>query len=359
MECLDRFNAKMRRTGSSIREDKVKSSRMILDQTFYDDASFQADDPVYFWQLGLLEQEDYENQTSIAIRLYGRRYSNANGITVKFQTLLDTPVEVGDIIYCSGSQDYYLCTESFNIDNIHWQGKFTYCNWILKWQDKTGKILQYPCFDMNATQYNSGEQSTRQYTIGSSQHMIKLPCDENTVAIRTPQRFMLDKNTENPTVYAVTQNDTTTNGYGGKGIVVLTLLEDPINREKDRIDLGICDYIDINSTDNSNSGDNGGESGNTNIKSIIEYTSKVIKSGGSEQTYIARFYDENENELDIEPKWNIVCDFANKLTIAETGKEIKISIDNDDYVDEDFKLELTDEENNYKSSLIISIKSLL
>ena len=43
VKCLDRFRAKMARTGSSIREDKIKSSKMILDETFYDDASFQAD----------------------------------------------------------------------------------------------------------------------------------------------------------------------------------------------------------------------------------------------------------------------------------------------------------------------------
>ena len=50
VECLNRFNAKMARTGSSIRGDKIKASKMILDETFYDDASFQSG--VYFWRLG-------------------------------------------------------------------------------------------------------------------------------------------------------------------------------------------------------------------------------------------------------------------------------------------------------------------
>lgn len=354
MKCLNRFRAKMARTGCSIRDDKIKSSRMILRETFCDDASFQIDNPVYFWELGLLEQEDYINKTAIAIRLYDRKSSNANGITVKFQTLSDTPVDVGDIIYCSVSQEYFICTESFNIDNIHWQGKLTYCNWILKWQNNKGDILQYPCFDMNTTQYNSGEQSTRQYTIGSSQHKIKLPCDKNTVAIRTPQRFMLDKNIDNPTVYIVTQNDTTTNNYGGKGIVTITLLEDPINREKDRIDLGICDYREVDTMENTNV-----EIENMNIKSVIEYTSKVIKSGGNARIFVGKFYDTNNNEINITPKWSIVCDFVDKLVVVETDNKIKISIDDDSCVDEDFKLLLSDNNGNYESSIIVSVKSLL
>lgn len=359
VKCLDRFRAKMARTGSSIREDKIKSSKMILDETFYDDASFQADNPVYFWHLGLIDYYDYLGEEPIKIRLYKRTFSNANGWTVKFQTLYDTPIEVGDIIYYSKSQEYLICTESFNIDDIHYQGKFTLCNWVLKWQDKSGKILQYPCFVTNATQYNSGEQSTKQYTVGSSQHMIKLPCDENTVKIRTPQRFMLDKNIDDPITYSVTQNDTTTYNYGSKGIVVVTVLEEPINRDKDRIDLGICDYIDNAETTDNSTGNTDEETENINVKSVIEYTSKVIKSGGNARTFTAKFYDGNNNEVDIIPKWTIICDFADKLVTTEIGSNIKISIDDDSYIDEDFRLVLSDNEGNYESSLIITIKSLL
>ena len=362
MKCLDRFNAKMKRTGSSIREDKIRSSKMILDETFDDDASFQKNNLVYFWRLGLLDNEDYKNEIAIAIRLYERRSSNANGITVKFQTLFDTPVIVGDIIYCSKSQEYFICTESFNIDDIHWQGKFTYCNWVLQWQNGKGDILKYPCFDMNSTQYNSGEQSNKQYTIGSSQHIIKLPCDDNTVAIRSPQRFMLDKNYSNPISYIVTQNDTVTCNYGTKGIVVVTLLEHPVNKEIDRIDLGICDYKELNdfAKDNSNDNENGSSGSENVIKSVIEYKSKIIKSGGNAQTFVARFYDNKNNEVaDVIPKWNIMCDFSDKLIVKEFDNKIMISMDDDNFVDDDFKLTLSDDNGNYQSSVIVTIKSLL
>ena len=349
MRCLDKFNNKMKLGGGSLRNENIKNSQQLLESTFQDDASFSLG--VYFWELGL---KSYKDRESISIRLYKRSFSNANGVMIKFQTLIDTPVIVGDILYDSKTDEYLICTESFNIDGIHWQGKLTLCNWILKWQNKDGKILEYPCHDVNSTQYNSGEQSNRQFTIGSSQHMITLPCDENTVTLSSPQRFFLDKNTVNPTSFIVTQNDTTSYNYGKKGLVRVTLYECANNNATDRIDLGICDYIDVNDikTDNAN---------NSFVsKSVISYDTTVIKSGGDAQIFIGNFFDNNGREVTgIFPKWDVICDFKDKLEIEESNNQISIGIDNDDYVDESFRLVLSDNDNNYSSSLIIKIESLL
>lgn len=349
MKCLDKFNKKMVLSGESLRNENIKNSRELLMETFADDASFSLG--IYLWELGL---KSYDDRESIQIRLYKRSFSNANGVSVKFQTLINTPIIVGDIIYDSLSDEYLICTESFNIDGVHWQGKFTLCNWILKWQNKNGDILEYPCYDINSTQYNSGEQSNKQFTIGSSQHMITLPCDENTVILSSPQRFFLDKNTENPTSFIVTQNDTTSYNYGKKGLVKVTLFECASNNDTDRFDLGICDYIDKNDikTDNAN---------NVFVsKSVISYNTTTIKSGGDAQVFTGKFFDNNGNEItNIIPKWEIIYDFKNYLEIIESGNQITIGIDNDDRIDEEFKLVLSDNNGNYSSSLIIQIESLL
>ena len=349
MKCLDKFNKKMILSGGSLRNENIKNSQELLRETFTDDASLALG--IYLWELGL---KSYDDRESLKIRLYKRSFSNANGVSVKFQTLIDTPIIVGDIIYDSTANEYLICTESFNIDDIHWQGKFTLCNWILKWQNKYGDILEYPCHDINSTQYNSGEHSNRQFTIGSSQHMITLPCDENTVVISSPQRFFLDKNIENPTSFIVTQNDTTSYNYGRKGLVKVTLIECANNNATDRIDLGVCDYIDkeMIKTDNAN---------NVFVsKSVISYDTTIIKSGGDIQTFTAKFFDNYGNEVaKIVPKWDIICDFKNILEIKESDNQIYIGIDNDDYVDEEFKLILSDNNGNYSSTLIIKIESLL
>lgn len=349
MKCLDRFNNKMSLSGGSLRNENVKNSRELLKETFFDDASLSLG--VYFWELGL---KSYKNKESLMVRMYGRDFSNANGVTVKFQTLYDSPVIVGDVLYDSISDEYLICTESFNIDDIHWQGKLTLCNWILKWQNKNGDILEYPCHDINSTQYNSGEQGNKQFTIGSSQHMVTLPYDENTVILKHPQRFFLDKDSEHPTSFMVTQNDTTSYNYGKKGLVKVTLLESPHNADKDRFDLGICDYIDKSDVITNNANDK------FVSKSVISYDTLVIKSGGSAQTFTGNFFDKNGKEIvDLIPSWNIICDFSDALLVKEVGNQLIIGINNDNYVDEEFKIVLSDIEGNYSSSLIVKVESLL
>ena len=349
MKCLDKFNKKMVLSGGTLRNENIKNSKELLKETFANDASLTLG--IYLWELGL---QYYDDKEPIMIRLYKRSFSNANGVTIKFQTLIDTPIIVGDVLYDSISDEYLICTESFNIDGIHFQGKLTLCNWILKWQNKNGDILEYPCHDINSTQYNSGEQANKQFTIGSSQHMITLPCDENTVNLSSPQRFFLDKNTVNPTSFIVTQNDTTSYNYGKKGLVKVTLYECAMNSMTDRIDLGICDYIDKDSIKTDNANDV------FVSKSVISYNTKIIKSGGDSQTFIGTFFDNNGNEVaEIVPKWEIICDFKNALEVKQSGNQISIGIDNDNYVDEEFKLILSDTNGNYSSSLIITIESLL
>ena len=353
MQCLNRFNKRMSLSGGSLRNESIFNTRELLKETFADDPSFVPD--IYFWRLGLKE---YQYESPIGIRLYSRSFSAANGVTVKFQTPYDTPVNVGDIIYDAKKDEYLICTEAFDIDSIHYKGKFTLCNWILKWQKQDGTILEYPCYDMNSTQYNSGEQYNRNFTIGSSQHMLTLPCDENTVELCNPQRFYLDKATINPTTFIVTQNDTTSHNYGKKGLVKVTVYEHPNNPETDRPDLGICDYIDTNVISTIDDVCCCRAS-----KAIIEHSTAVIKSGGDSQIFIGKFYDEKGNEVDdIVPHWTIVCDFSNALQVKEIDNCLSIGIDDDSYIDEEFKLTCSDgnsESDVLSDTLIIKIESLL
>lgn len=352
MKCLDRFNQKMVLGGSTLRNENIKNSRELLRDTFQNDASYRLG--IYIWELGRIGAESYDDISPIEIRIFNRKYSSANGVTMKFQTLFDTPIIVGDIVYDSTTDDYLICTESFNINDVHWQGKFTLCNWILKWQNSNGDILEYPCFDINATQYNSGEQGNRQFIIGSSQHIVMLPCDENTVILNTPQRFFLDKDPIHPTCFQITQNDTTSYNYGKKGICKITLLECQHNPDTDRIDLGICDYIDKDDmvTDNANDV--------FVSKSVISYDTTVIKSGGSSQRFTGSFFDSNGDEVvGVVPRWKIHCPFYDALQIQKSGNSLVIGIDNDAYVDEEFKIELSDSDGNYSSTLLIRVASLL
>lgn len=339
----------MELSGGSIRSENIRNSRKLLESTFADDPSFTLG--VYFWELGL---ESYEGKDTVPVRIFKQMYSSANGATMKFQSPYDHPIIVGDVLYCSRSNEYVICTESFNIGDIHWQGKFTLCNWILRWQDSNGDILEYPCHDMNATQYNSGEQATKQYTLASSQHMLTLPYDQNTVILSSPQRFFLDRDPINPISYMVTHNDSVVYNYDNKGLIKLTVTECPNNHETDRIDLGICDYFEKEDVRKDNN-----PSDIFVSKSVISYDTLVIKSGGSPQTFTGNFFDNNGDIVkDIEPCWKVVSDFRKALRFEEEGNKLTISIDNDKYIDEEFKLVLSDPDGNYSSSIVIKVESL-
>lgn len=336
-------------SGSSIRNEVIKNSQELLKETFADDPSFASG--IYFWQPST---HSYADPNELPIRLYGRSFSNANGVVVKFQTLIDSPIVVGDMLYDSNDDEYLLCTESFNVDGVHWKGKFSLCNWILKWQNKYGDILEYPCVDINSTQYNSGEQASAKMTIGSSQHMATLPYDENTIAIKSPQRFFLDRDTETPTSFIVTQNDNTSMFFGKKGLIKITMLECERNNDTDRPDLGICDYFEKDELKTNNADEN------NVIKSVISYKTTTIKSGGSKQKFVGTFVNENGEEINgVSTNWEIICDFADSLIVNEEGNSLTIGVDDDSLIDEEFKLVLSDESGNYKSSIIIQIGSLL
>lgn len=382
MRCLEKFKTKMNHHGSSLRNEMLKKSRYLIEETFEDDTSFA--EGVYFWKHKL---SDYSNETELKIRFYSRKYSAANGLMVQFQSLHDYPIDFGDIIYDSNNDEYWICTESFDINGIHWQGKFTFCNWILKWQNKkTGEIYEYPCYDANTTQYNSGETPSRVMTVGTSQHRLVLPYDENTVVIATPQRFYLDRNIENPIPYIVTQNDTTSYAFGfkKKGLVALTVQQHVIDEENDRPDLGICDYIDfpvvpdedeheetesvfvpLSDTDNESVYDSREFLLHTEVvgekraKLVILYNTNVIKSGGDSQVFCGKFYNKDGEELISQLNWEIICDFTDKLEVNQSGNYISIGIDNQDYIDEEFKLVLSDPSGNITESLIVKIESLI
>ena len=340
MSYLDRFRNKMNIYGNSLKQELTNNSRKLLEEVFNDDPTHES---VFMWKLGFNNRDDYKNCEPINIRFYNKKYTVSNGMTIEFQTTMKNPIIVGDIIYNPIEEIFLLCIESFIIANTHYKGKFSYCNWILKWQDKLGNILEYPCYDSNSTQYNSGETANKQFTIGTSQHAIMLPCDENTLKLDSPKRFYLDKNIENPTSYILTQSDTTSYNFSKKGIIRITLLECQNDDEKDRPDLGICDYIEPKQKI---------EIENKKY-SKIDFKTNIIKSGGSSQIFYGKFFDGGIESNLVECIWEIIYENKEKLNIEKNNNYIKISIDDDSLVDDEIKLCLKDSNSQYEPSYII------
>ena len=107
-------------------------------------------------------------------------------------------------------------------------------------------ILEYPIYDTNSTQYGTGEENKTAMSIGSGEHLIYLPHNDETVLIDRGFRFIMDRNMVNPTVYRITQVDSTSYAVGGEsdgGLLQWSVIETPFNEETDSREEMIADYF--------------------------------------------------------------------------------------------------------------------
>lgn len=285
--------SRMKLDGNSIRQSKINDAKILMANQLETDPSYNE----YFviWEHDV-DAEDFVEQP---IKLYNRKYSSANGYTVQFETLIGKTIPIGTVLYDTDEQIYYLCTESFNKDKILNNGKLTRCNNFLKWQDDSGKIFEYPVFDINSTQYNSGVQGDKVMTLGSTQHMLTITADENTIALDHDKRFFNDRNTKSPTVFKLTQNDTTALNYD-KGLLHITITEDEYNPDTDSIENWLCDYFPISTVTITYSG------------------SPTIRIGGIKTLKV----DTTENVI-----WSVESEIG--ATIIPNGNFTKVKCSND------------------------------
>lgn len=318
--------SRMKIDGNSIRQAKINDTKQLMINQLDTDPSY--DEYFVIWEYGV----DFDNFKNQPIKLYNRKYSSANGFTVQFETLTNNAIPIGTVLYNTDEKIYYLCTESFNKDKILNNGKLTRCNGFLKWQDDSGKIFEYPVFDINSTQYNSGVQSDKVLTLGSTQHMLTITADENTIALEHDKRFFNDRNTKSPTVFKLTQNDTTALHYD-KGLLHLTITEDEYNPKTDSIENWLCDYFKIEE--------------NTQPIEITYVGSLVIRIGGSAKTFTANTTESVAWEL-------ITTETQNKyVTMTTTDNKCKVKCSNNELlIGSSVKLKCTDTKGNVGEVLI-------
>ena len=249
-----------------------------------------------------LDVETYENfltGETIDLNINKQTKSEVLGYQKEFTSLITAPVQHGDTFYNEDEGLYWICTEVMCKSGLYYDGKLTRCNNILKWQDENKHIFEYPVFDINSTQYNSGEFGDKTMTLGSSQHLLTIVADENTIALNHGHRFFWDRNTVDPTVFKLTQNDTTAVNYD-RGIVKLTVTEDQYNPKTDSIENWLCDYFKVSTVTITYSGN------------------PTIRVGGTKTLNV----DTTETVT-----WSVKSDVG--ATITPDGNSVKVKCPND------------------------------
>lgn len=262
-----------------------------------------------------LDVETYENfltGETIDLNINRQTKSEVSGYQKEFTSLITAPVQHGDTFYNEDEGLYWICTEVMCKSGLYYDGKLTRCNNILKWQDENKHIFEYPVFDINSTQYNSGEFGDKTMTLGSSQHLLTIVADENTIALNHGHRFFWDRNTVDPTVFKLTQNDTTAVNYD-RGIVKLTVTEDQYNPKTDSIENWLCDYFKVSTVTITYSGN------------------PTIRVGGTKTLRV----DTTETVT-----WSVESDVS--ATITPDGNSVKVRCPNDmSFVDKTITVKAT------------------
>lgn len=262
-----------------------------------------------------LDVETYENfltGETIDLNINRQTKSEVSGYQKEFTSLITAPVQHGDTFYNEDEGLYWICTEVMCKSGLYYDGKLTRCNNILKWQDENKHIFEYPVFDINSTQYNSGEFGDKTMTLGSSQHLLTIVADENTIALNHGHRFFWDRNTVDPTVFKLTQNDTTAMNYD-KGLIKITVTEDQYNPKTDSIENWLCDYFKVSTVTITYSGN------------------PTIRVGGTKTLNV----DTTETVT-----WSVESDVG--VTITPNGNSVKVKCPNDmSFVDKTITVKAT------------------
>jgi hypothetical protein len=183
-----------------------------------------------------------------SVQIYGDRITNTP-VTVRAiiqNVTADTPanadqrqilteigkLQCGQYIYFDNR--YWLVVSLVDNNMVYEKAVIWYCNYIVKFvSPKTGSNVSYPVVSNNATQYNSGVESNKTMTVGSTQRLLFVPYNNETIEVDHDFRLLVDRRLSKPTAYKVTQVDTEQYDYDGYGVLRWTLVEDVLRSTDD------------------------------------------------------------------------------------------------------------------------------
>ena len=262
---------------------------------------------------------------------------------------------IGDYIFWVN--EHWIITEADVDDKLFTSGKMERCNYLLKWQNAKGDIIERHAIISSASKYNDGENAGAVIILGSDQLSVSIPLDNESLHIKRKTKFFIDNNDEDPTVYELTGTNNVADSFSGHGVTSWIVKECAYSPTADDLKYGVCDYVSPTAPTEPTTPENPNQSPNY---CKIEYKSLKVKIGGSARTYVGSYYDENGNLSNDIGEWTITSDFNNKITTVVDGNTIKISI-SEDYPEldmETFTLQYRNTHSGFTTSISITIEML-
>ena len=255
----------------------------------------------------------------------------------EFQSLPSQEINIGD--YVEWANSHWIVVTCDSDDEIYRDGKLNQCNYLLKWQNELGEIIERWAVIQSASKYNDGTDSNAVITLGSDQLSIIVPIDSETIKLKKSmsKKFFIDGNTKDPTTYELTGTGNVPDTYNGHGITSWIVKECAYTATEDDLKYGVCNYKAVNTEDSPTiPPENPDEM--TDLRAVIS-GNKNLKVGFS-RTYTATITDADGNavEWDNTYSWNIVSDF--EIDCEIDGNTIKLLVEDEDCVDKVFTLQV-------------------
>lgn len=146
----------------------------------------------------------------------------------------------GGIVDFAGSK--WLITELDANGEVYISGMMQRCNYLLKWLNKSGKIIEKWCIVEDGTKYLIGEKAEDLMSIGDARIAITVCKDLDTIELRRGKRFLIDDlDTETPLAYQITKSNKLFNIYENQGVFRFILNEVNMT-DDDNVELRIADF---------------------------------------------------------------------------------------------------------------------
>lgn len=322
-------------TGHTPREEMIRDGQNLLKEELEHDSSYS---PTMFFY----DSDKKVDDRLASLRVYGRKYSSLNGNYMNFLTTYDNPVKIGDYIHDTKDDTYWLVYDSFNVNDVRYEGKLIQCNYLLKWQLSDGKVVERWANIVSASKYDTGETGNATIVLSSNNFTVLIGFCEEGYELEG-KRVFIDKRNVNPKkVFKITRGDDVLFDSGNMGSLLSFIADKTeFNNDEDRPDLKLCNYIDVGSDDTTSEDpttppENPDEM--TDLKAVIS-GNKNLKVGLS-RTYTATITDVDGNvvEWDDTYSWNVVSDFEVGQEID--GNTIRLLVEDEDLVDELFSLQV-------------------
>ncbi len=321
---------RIKQSGNTVREEMIRDGQNLLVEELEHDSSYSP--TMYFWN-PVLECDDRPAK----MRIHNRKCSSLNGNYQQFLTTYDNPVRIGEYIHDTKDNTYWLIYNSFNVNDVHYEGKMIQCNYFLRWQLSDGKIVKRWANIVSASKYDVGENGNSTLVLSSNNYTILIGYCEEGFELEGKRVFIDIKPIKPTKVFKITRSDDVLYNSGNMGSLLSFIADKTeFNPDKDNQELRICDYIDV-STPTLPSPSNPDEttdltvviSGNTNLRNSYR------------RTYTVTFTNKNGDSIDwqeVNYHWNIVSDFDVKQTIS--NNKITVSVNDENLIGCSFLLQI-------------------